>query len=187
MVLLVGAGSMVAALHKFSASTARVERHLRGLRSPATPCSPSPVYCPAYPVYLIPVTEHTLWLICLTWLSARENSHVPSNSKKPSVVMEAMMMTCQRKAITQRGPYSHNSAQTAALTVCTSCTRIRSHWFKPIRDNWQNVNWVDYEETREQMRDPQDGNVWPHSLNLPHSKLISASRILFLFPSSERG
>lgn len=113
---------------------------------PSFPCLLSSLSC-----LFDSIAERTLWLICLKWLAARENSHVPSDSKKTGVVMEAMMMTCQRKAITQCGPYSHNSAQTVALAVCTSCTHISSHWFEPIRDKWQSITgyirWINEQPT----------------------------------------
>lgn len=168
----------------------RLEQHLR---SSVLPYLPSTVYQPAYPVYLIQWQKHTLWRICLTWLSARENSHVPSSSKKPRiVVVEAMMMTCQRKASTaQHSSYSHNSAQTVALSLCTSCTHMCHHWFTSIRDNWYNISgglntWI---------------NEWPGrtvifnraaSLGLIlnsffASQILAATLSLFPFPSSERG
>lgn len=81
---------------------ARVEQHLSRLSSPATPYPP-PLFTSQLILFIsFNYKTHTVTDL-FKWLTARENSHVPSNSKKPSiVVMEAMVMTCQRKANTAR-------------------------------------------------------------------------------------
>lgn len=101
---------------------ADLHKHCR----PREICPPSTVYCPAYPVFFFQLQNTTLWAICLTWPAARKKRRkksVPSDFKKPAIaVMEAMMMTCQRKA---------NTAQTLQSQLSTNRSLDSLHKLYP--------------------------------------------------------
>lgn len=102
-------------------------------QAPETPCPPSIVYWPANPVYLIQL-QNTLcdWAV---WRGSLPKKTVtfPAIPRNWAEWSWRPWWWHVSPRPTQHGPYSHNSAQTVALTVCTSCTYMCFHWFKSMR------------------------------------------------------